>query len=216
MAIGLVGSKLGMTRTFSEEGRAIPVTVIKVEDNFITQLKTPQNDGYSAIQITTGNRRHTNKPMGGHFAKAGVIPGATLQEFRLEVDDTIDLSNYVLGNTIDVTLFTVGQFVDVTGITKGKGFAGTIKRHNFKKGDATHGNSLAHRAPGSIGQRQSPGKVFKGKKMSGQMGNKQRTVQSLEIVRVDAGRKLLLIKGGVPGFPGTRLIITPAVKKKKS
>ncbi len=212
MAIGLVGNKLGMSRVFKEDGSSVPVTVIKVEDNYITQIKTVENDGYKAIQVTMGIKRHPIKPMIGHFTKANVTPGVGLWEFRLNHTD--DLANFSLGHTIAVSHFAEGQYVDVTGTTKGKGFAGTIKRHNFTMGDATHGNSLSHRAPGSIGQRQSPGKVFKGKKMAGQMGNKQRTVQSLEVVKVDEKRKLLLIKGAVPGAPGSCLIIKPTIKIK--
>jgi large subunit ribosomal protein L3 len=214
MAIGLVGNKLGMSRSFTEDGRSIPVTVVKIEDNFITQIKTVENDGYEAVQVSTGTKRHVNKPSAGHFAKAKVVPGAGLWEFRLQNGE--NLSEFVLGSTIELSRFEEGQYVDVTGTTKGKGFAGTIKRHHFTMGDATHGNSLSHRSPGSIGQRQSPGKVFKGKKMSGQMGNKQRTVQALEIIKVDEKRNLLLIKGAIPGAPGSRLIIKPTVKKVKS
>lgn len=214
MAIGLIGNKLGMTRSFTEEGKSIPVTVIKIEDNYITQIKTVENDGYVALQISTGTRKHINKPMAGHFAKANVAPGRTMSEFRLETNDKVD--QFTLGGVIELSRFQEGQFVDVTGVTKGKGFAGTIKRHNFTMGDATHGNSLSHRAPGSIGQRQSPGKVFKGKKMSGQMGNKQRTIQFLEIIKIDEKRKLFLIKGAIPGAPGTRIVIKPTVKKVKS
>ena len=212
MTIGLVGNKIGMTRIFKEDGVSIPVTVIKVEDNYITQIKTVENDGYTALQVTTGTKRHVIKPMAGHFAKANVSPGSGLWEFSL--NDKNDLAKFSLGNVISISYFAPGQYVDVTGTTKGKGFAGVIKRHNFTMGDATHGNSLSHRVPGSIGQRQSPGKVFKGKKMAGQMGNKQKTVQSLEIIQVDEKRKLLLIKGAIPGSPGSSLIIKPAVKVK--
>lgn len=212
MAIGLIGNKLGMSRSFTEDGRSIPVTVVKIEDNFITQIKTLENDGYEAVQVSTGTKRHVNKPSAGHFAKANVTPGAGLWEFRLENGG--DLSQFALGSILELSRFEEGQYVDVTGTTKGKGFAGTIKRHHFTMGDATHGNSLSHRSPGSIGQRQSPGKVFKGKKMSGQMGNKQRTVQALEIIKVDEKRNVLLIKGAIPGAPGARLIIKPTVKTK--
>lgn len=212
MDIGLVGNKVGMTRVFKEDGNSIPVTVVKVEDNYITQIKTFENDGYAALQVTTGTKRHTIKPMAGHFAKANVTPGSGLWEFSLSRAD--DLKEFSLGGTITVSQFAQGQYVDVTGTTKGKGFAGSIKRHHFTMGDATHGNSLSHRVTGSIGQRQSPGKVFKGKKMPGQMGNKQITVQSLEIIKVDEKRKLLLIKGAVPGAPGSCLIIKPAIKIK--
>lgn len=212
MTIGLVGSKIGMSRVFGEDGSSIPVTVIKVEENYITQIKTIENEGYNALQVTTGVKRHVLKPLAGHFAKANVTPGANLWEFRLDCAD--DVAKFSLGSSIDVSHFSSDQYVDVTGITKGKGFAGVIKRHNFTMGDATHGNSLSHRTPGSIGQRQSPGKVFKGKKMAGQMGNKRSTIQSLKIVKVDKERKLLLVKGAVPGFPGSFLIIKPAVKVK--
>lgn len=215
MSIGLVGNKVGMTRVFTEEGLSVPVTVIKVENNRVTQIKTMAKEGYASIQVTAGNkRRHINKPTAGHFAKANVAPGASLHEFRLAADAKMD--EFELGTTFDVSRFSPGQYVDVTGVTRGKGFAGVIKRHHFTMGDATHGNSLSHRAPGSIGQRQSPGKVFKGKKMAGQMGNKQRTIQSLKVIKVDAKRQLLLVQGAVPGFPGTRLIVKPAVKKMNS
>ena len=213
MAIGLVGRKCGMTRIFSEDGNSIPVTVIEVEPNRITQIKTADSDGYAAVQVTTGTRRavRVTKPMAGHFAKAGAAAGRGLWEFRLDGGEGADLQ---AGSEIKVDIFEAGQKVDVTGVTIGKGFAGTIKRHNFGMGDATHGNSLSHRAPGSIGQRQTPGRVFKGKKMSGHMGNVQRTAQNLEIVRVDAARNLLLVKGAVPGHEGRDVIVRPAVKAR--
>jgi len=213
MAIGLVGRKCGMTRVFTEDGDSIPVTVIEVEPNRITQVRTPDNDGYSAVQVTTGTRRATRvtKPMAGHFAKAGVTAGRGVWEFRLNDGEGADLQP---GGEIKVDMFEAGQKVDVTGVTIGKGFAGTIKRHNFSMGDATHGNSLSHRAPGSIGQRQTPGRVFKGKKMSGHMGNVQRTAQNLEVVRVDAERNLLLVKGAVPGHEGRDVIVRPAIKAR--
>ena len=213
MAIGLVGRKCGMTRIFTEDGNSIPVTVIEVEPNRITQIKTADSDGYSAVQVTTGTRRavRVTKPMAGHFAKAGVAAGRGVWEFRLDGGEGADLQ---AGGEIKVDIFEAGQKVDVTGVTIGKGFAGTIKRHNFSMGDATHGNSLSHRAPGSIGQRQTPGRVFKGKKMSGHMGNRQRTAQNLEIVRVDAARNLLLVKGAVPGHEGRDVIVRPAVKAR--
>jgi large subunit ribosomal protein L3 len=214
MAIGLVGNKLGMSRVFNEEGMSVPVTVIKVENNRIAQIKTSAKDGYDALQVSMGSKKRVNKPTSGHFAKAGITPGNSLQEFRLSEAELS--TQFELGGTFDVSHFTAGQYVDVTGITRGKGFAGVIKRHNFTMGDATHGNSLSHRTPGSIGQRQSPGKVFKGKKMAGQMGNKPRTVQSLEIVKIDVNRQLLLVKGAVPGAPGTRLVVKLAVKKINS
>lgn len=213
MAIGLVGRKCGMTRIFTEDGSSVPVTVIEVEPNRVTQVRTADNDGYAAIQVTTGTRRATRvtKPMAGHFAKAGVTAGRGLWEFRLEDGEGADLQ---AGAEIKVDIFAAGQKVDVTGVSIGKGFAGTIKRHNFRMGDATHGNSLSHRAPGSIGQRQTPGRVFKGKKMSGHMGNVQRTTQNLEVVRVDAERNLLLVKGAVPGHEGRDVIVRPAIKAR--
>lgn len=215
MAIGLIGNKIGMTRIFDEEGKSMPVTVIKIEDNRIAQVKTVQKDGYDSLQVSMGSKkRSVNKPIAGHYAKANVAPGTVLREFRLDKGD--DTAQFVLGSALDVSHFIQGQYVDVTGVTRGKGFAGTIKRHNFTMGDATHGNSLSHRSPGSIGQRQSPGKVFKGKKMAGQMGNKQKTVQSLKIIKIDQKRSLLLVKGAVPGAPGTCLIVKPAVKKIQS
>ena len=213
MSIGVVGRKAGMTRIFSEDGVSTPVTVIEVEPNRITQVKTPDRDGYRAIQVTTGSRRanRVNKPAAGHFAKAGVTAGRGLWEFRLAEGEGEELSP---GGEIKVDIFTDGQKVDVTGTSIGKGFAGTIKRHNFRGKDATHGNSLSHRTPGSIGQNQSPGKVFKGKKMAGHMGNRRTTVQNLEIVRVDVERNLLLVKGAVPGFKGSDLIVRPAIKAR--
>ena len=213
MAIGLVGRKCGMTRIFTEDGNSIPVTVIEVGPNRITQVKTAESDGYSAVQVTVGVRRavRVTKPMAGHFAKAGVAAGRGLWEFRLDGGEGADLQ---AGGEIKVDIFAAGQKVDVTGVTIGKGFAGTIKRHHFGMGDATHGNSLSHRAPGSIGQRQTPGRVFKGKKMSGHMGNRQRTAQNLEVVRIDAERNLLLVKGAVPGHEGRDVIVRPAVKAR--
>ncbi len=211
MAIGLVGRKAGMTRVFTDEGVSIPVTVIEVEPNRISQVKTVDNDGYRAIQITLGTRRasRVTKAAAGHFAKAGVGAGRGLWEFRLGDGEGAD---FAVGAELKVDIFKPGQKVDVAGTTIGKGFAGTIKRHHFTMGDATHGNSLSHRAPGSIGQRQTPGRVFKGKKMAGHLGNKRRTVQSLEVVRVDADRNLLLIRGAVPGPEGGDVIVHPAVK----
>jgi len=211
MTIGLVGRKSGMTRVFSEDGVSIPVTVVEIDPNRVTQVKTQENDGYSAIQITTGARKvsRVSKAEGGHFAKAGVEAGRGLWEFRLNGGENSELS---AGDKIEVNIFEAGQSVDVTGTSKGKGFAGVIKRWNFQMQDATHGNSLAHRAPGSIGQCQTPGRVFKGKKMAGHMGSRRVTVQSLEIVRVDQERNLLLIKGAVPGAPGNDVVVLPAVK----
>lgn len=214
MAIGVIGRKRGMTRVFTEDGVSVPVTVVEVEPNRISQVKTLDSDGYNALQVTVGSRRanRVSKPMAGHFAKAGVEAGRTLCEFRLTDGEGEGLE---LGSEIKVDIFEDGQMVDVSGTTQGKGFAGVVKRHNFRTQDATHGNSLSHRAPGSIGQNQTPGRVFKGKKMAGQMGNKKRTAQNLEVVRVDAERNLLLIKGAVPGSKGNDLIVMPAVKAKK-
>jgi large subunit ribosomal protein L3 len=214
MAIGVIGRKCGMTRVFTEEGVSVPVTVVEVEPNRISQVKTLESDGYSALQVTVGSRRasRVTKPMAGHYAKAGVEAGRTLCEFRLNEGEGEGLE---LGSEIKVDIFEDGQKVDVSGTTIGKGFAGVVKRHNFRTQDATHGNSLSHRAPGSIGQNQTPGRVFKGKKMAGHMGNKKRTAQNLEIVRVDAERNLLLIKGAVPGSKGNDVVVTPAVKAKK-
>ena len=213
MAIGLIGRKCGMTRIFTEEGVSIPVTVIEAEPNRISQVKTKETDGYRALQITLGTRRasRVTKAAAGHFAKAGVAAGRSLWEFRLNDGQGDDLA---VGAELKVDQFTPGQKVDVVGTTIGKGFAGTIKRHHFTMGDATHGNSLSHRAPGSIGQNQSPGRVFKGKKMSGQMGNVRRTVQTLEVVRVDVERNLLMIKGAVPGCAGGDVMVLPAVKTR--
>lgn len=214
MAIGLIGRKAGMTRVFTEDGVSIPVTLIEVEPNRVTQVKTEANDGYRALQVTVGARRasRVSKPMAGHFAKAGVTPGRGLWEFRLIGDEGADIS---VGAELKADLFSVGQKVDVTGTTIGKGFAGAIKRHHFRSQRATHGNSLSHRAPGSIGQNQSPGRVFKGKKMSGHLGAAQRCVQNLEVVHVDAERNLLAIKGAVPGAKGGDVMIKPAVKVRR-
>jgi large subunit ribosomal protein L3 len=213
MTMGLVGRKCGMTRVFTEDGISIPVTVIEAQPNQITQVKTVENDGYRALQVSAGKRKasRVSKPQAGHFAQAKVEAGDLIAEFRLA--DT-DEGDYEAGNEIKVDLFEEGQKVDVIGTSIGKGYAGTVKRHNFRTQDATHGNSLAHRAPGSIGQNQTPGRVFKGKKMSGQMGNVRSTVQNLEVVRVDAERNLLLIKGAVPGHKGGRVIVRPAVKAR--
>lgn len=213
MAIGVIGRKAGMTRVFTEDGESIPVTVIHVEGNRITQLKTQERDGYRALQVTTGTRRANRvaRPQQGHFAKAGVEPGRGLWEFRLDGEEGADLE---VGAELGVDRFEAGQRVDVSGTSKGRGFAGTVKRYNFRTQDATHGNSLSHRAPGSIGQNQTPGRVFKGKKMSGQLGNARCTVQNLEVVRVDSERNLLLIRGAVPGSRGGRVVVRPAVKAK--
>jgi len=213
MTLGLVGRKCGMTQIFTEEGEAIPVTVIEVTPNRVTQIKTAEKDGYQAIQVTAGSCKATrlSKPLAGHYAKANVEAGYGLWEFLLEKDKGSDIQ---VGSEITVDLFKVGQMVDVTGTSKGKGFAGVIKRHHFATQDATHGNSLSHRAPGSIGQRQSPGRVFKGKRMAGQLGNKRCTIQSQKVVQIDAKRNLLLVKGVVPGAPGGVVIILPAVRYK--
>ena len=210
MAMGVVGRKAGMTRIFTDTGVSIPITVIHVEPNRVTQVKTTQTDGYDAVQVTIGRRKpnRVTKPMAGHFAKAEVEAGRGLWEFRTNDED----GNYQNGQALTVERFNAGQLVDATGVTIGKGFAGVVKRHNFRMQDATHGNSLSHRAPGSIGQNQTPGRVFKGKRMAGQMGNKYRTIQNLEVVRVDVQRNLLLIKGAVPGPRGGDVVIRPAIK----
>jgi large subunit ribosomal protein L3 len=213
MTIGVVGRKCGMTRVFTDDGISIPVTVIEAQPNRITQVKTVETDGYRALQIAAGSRKasRVSKPEAGHFAKAKVEAGDLVTEFRL---DDADEGDFELGGELKVDLFEEGQKVDVVGTSIGKGYAGTVKRHNFRMQDATHVNSLAHRAPGSIGQNQTPGRVFKGKKMSGQMGNVRCTVQNLEIVRVDADRNVLLIKGAVPGHAGGKVIVRPAIKAK--
>lgn len=213
MTIGLVGKKCGMTRVFTEDGASIPVTVIEVLPNRVAQVKTLENDGYHAIQVTTGTKKRTrlDKPEAGHFAKAGVLPGDELKEFR--VNDQAEIKDLPVGAELKVDLFKVGQFVDVSAVTKGKGYAGVIKRHHFRSQDASHGNSLSHRAPGSIGQRQSPGKVFKGKKMSGRLGGKKRTILSQRIIQLDPEKNLLFIRGAVPGASGVYVVIRPAIKK---
>ena len=213
MAIGLVGRKCGMTRVFTENGESIPVTVIEALPNRITQLKTAESDGYRAVQITTGSRKASRvvKPQQGHFAKAAVEPGRGLWEFRLDGEEGTDLAT---GADITVDVFSDGQTVDVIGTSIGKGFAGAVKRHNFRTQDATHGNSLAHRAPGSIGQNQTPGRVFKGKRMAGHMGSVRSTAQNLTVVRVDAARNLLLVRGAVPGSKGSDVIVRPAIKAR--
>ena len=207
--IGLVGRKVGMTRIFTEEGVSIPVTVVEVEVNRVSQVKTVETDGYNAIQVTCGSKKanRVSKPEAGHFAKAGVEAGRGLWEFRLENGE-----EFTVGAELSVEIFNEIKKVDVTGTSKGKGFQGAIKRWNFSTQDMTHGNSLSHRAPGSIGQCQTPGRVFKGKKMAGHMGSERVTTQNLEIVRVDAERNLLLIKGAVPGSTGGNVIVKPAVK----
>ncbi len=209
MSLGLVGRKVGMTRVFSDDGVSTPVTVIEVEPNRVSQLKTVDTDGYTAIQVIAGSRRpsRVTRPMAGHYRKAGVEPGRIAMEFRV---DSVD--EFELGSEIKVDIFEQGQQVDVTGTTIGKGFAGGVKRHNFHMQDATHGNSVSHRAPGSIGQNQTPGRVFKGKKMAGHMGAVRQTTQNLEIMRVDAERNLLLIRGPVPGSKSSDVIVRPASK----
>ena len=210
MTIGLVGRKSGMTRVFTEDGASIPVTVVEIAPNRVTQIKELETDGYRAIQVTAGNRKASkvSKAEAGHFAKAGVAAGEGLWEFRLDASDEA----FEIGVELTVDRFEQGQKVDVAGRSKGKGFQGVVKRWNFSTQDATHGNSLSHRAPGSIGQCQTPGRVFKGKKMSGHMGDERVTTQGLEVVRVDAERNLLLIKGAVPGAPGGEVIVRPTVK----
>lgn len=213
MTIGVVGRKAGMTRIFSEDGVSTPVTVIEVQPNRVTQVRTVEKEGYSAIQITTGEKKASrlNQPETGHFAKASVEAGRGLWEFRLD-DHEGDVPE--VGASIDASLFESGQKIDVRGMSKGKGFQGGVKRHNFRTQDATHGNSLSHRAPGSIGQCQTPGRVFKGKKMAGHMGAANVCTQNLEVARIDVERNLLLIKGAVPGARGGDVIITPAIKLK--
>ena len=210
MSLGLVGRKVGMTRVFSDDGVSIPVTVIEVEPNRVAQIKTLETDGYVAVQVVTGTRRanRVTKPMAGHYKKAGVEPGRGAWEFRVDSVEEIEL-----GTEFKVDLFEAGQIVDVSGVSKGKGFQGGVKRHNFRMQDATHGNSLSHRANGSIGQNQTPGRVFKGKKMSGHMGAANVTTQNLEIVSVDAERNLILIRGAVPGAKSGDVIVRPAAKK---
>ena len=212
MALGLVGKKSGMTRIFTEDGVSVPVTVIEVTPNRVTQVRDLEKDGYVAVQVTAGSRKakHLTKAQAGHFAKAGVEAGSLLREFSLAEGQEAP----EVGAELTVSLFEAGQEIDVTGTSKGKGFQGAVKRWNFRTQDATHGNSLSHRAPGSIGQNQTPGRVFKGKKMAGQMGNERVTVQSLEIVRVDEERNLLLVKGAVPGATGSNVLVRPAVKAR--
>ncbi|CEG58174.1 50S ribosomal protein L3 [Legionella fallonii] len=210
--IGLLGRKIGMTRIFTPEGISIPVSVVEVQPNRVSQIKSDEIDGYSAVQLTGGEKKanRVNKPMAGHFAKAEINAGDMQVEFRTNED-----AEFKLGQVISIAdVFSAGQYVDVSGLSKGKGFAGTVKRYNFRTQDATHGNSRSHRVPGSIGQNQTPGRVFKGKKMAGHLGNARCTVQSLELVRVDSERNLLLIKGAIPGAPGSRVEIKPATKKQ--
>lgn len=212
MMIGLLGRKIGMTRVFTAEGVSVPVSVVEVDPNRVSQMKTMETDGYLAVQLVGGTKKanKVNKALAGHFAKAQIDAGDMQVEFRIDSEDA-----FKAGQVLTVAdVFAAGQFVDVSGTTKGKGFAGTVKRYNFRTQDATHGNSRSHRVPGSIGQNQTPGRVFKGKKMAGHMGNVRCTVQSLELVRVDAERNLLLIKGAIPGAPGSRVEIKPAAKKQ--
>jgi large subunit ribosomal protein L3 len=211
LSIGVVGKKIGMTRVFTDEGASVPVTVIEVQPNVVTQLKSVATDGYDAVQVTTGARKasRVNKAAAGHFAKASVTAGRGLWEFRLDAEHEL-----VVGSEIKSDIFDVGQKIDVSGISIGKGFAGVIKRHHFAGKDATHGNSINHRTPGSIGQCQTPGRVFKGKKMTGHMGNVRRTQQNLEVVKVDVERHLLLVKGSVPGSKGGDLLVRSCVKVK--
>ncbi|MDO8350429.1 MAG: 50S ribosomal protein L3 [Gallionella sp.] len=211
MSLGLVGRKIGMTRVFTEDGSSLPVTVLEVSNNRVTQVKSVASDGYTAVQLAHGVRRasRVTSAAAGHYAKAGVEAGSKLKEFTVSPDQ---LSNLQLGSTVSVEIFQVGQLVDVTGTTKGKGYAGTIKRHHFKSGRASHGNSKSHNVPGSIGMAQDPGRVFPGKRMTGHLGDVQRTVQNLQIVRVDVARQLLLVKGAVPGCTNSSIIVRPAVK----
>ena len=211
MSIGLVGRKVGMTRIFTDDGDSVPVTVVDVSNNRVAQVKSVERDGYSAVQVAFGSRRASRviKPAAGHFAKAGVQAGTALKEFRLDAPAADDIKP---GSVIDVDLFKVGQLVDVSGTTQGKGFSGAIKRHHFSSNRASHGNSVSHNSPGSIGQNQDPGRVFPGKRMAGHLGDVRRTVQNLEIVRIDTERKLLLLKGAVPGAKNGHLIVRAAVK----
>jgi large subunit ribosomal protein L3 len=211
MSIGLVGRKVGMTRIFTDDGVSVPVTVLEVSNNRVTQVRTPSQDGYSAVQIAFGSRRNSRvtKAEAGHFAKAGVDAAEVMREFRVDVDAA---AQYQPGAAVSADIFQAGQMVDVSGVTQGKGFAGTIRRHHFKSQRATHGNSRSHNVPGSIGMAQDPGRVFPGKRMSGHLGAVTRTTQNLEVVRVDAERGLLLVKGAVPGSKGGHVVVCPAVK----
>lgn len=213
MAIGLVGRKCGMTRIFTADGAGVPVTVIDVSGNRVVQVRTPEVDGYRAVQVARGSKRAAlvSKALAGHYAKAGVEPGQSLTEFRLADEGVPPVA---VGDSLGADQFEVGQKVNVTGVTRGRGFSGTVRRWGFGGGDATHGNSLSHRAPGSIGQNQTPGRVFPGKKMAGQYGNEQRTQRNLEVIKVDVERGLLLVKGAVPGPQGGELIVRPATGKK--
>ncbi|MFK5984546.1 MAG: 50S ribosomal protein L3 [Pseudomonadota bacterium] len=209
MSIGLIGSKVGMTRIFTDQGESIPVTVIELKSNRISQTKTIETDGYNAVQITAGEKKASkvNKAMAGHFSKAGVKAGTNTMEFRVD-----NIEAYTAGSDVALDVFTEGQKVDVSGMTIGKGFQGGIKRHHYHRQDMTHGNSVSHRSNGSIGQNQTPGRVFKGKKMSGHMGAVQRTIQNIDVVRIDTENSLILVRGGVPGAKGSQVVITPTVK----
>ncbi|MBU1237445.1 MAG: 50S ribosomal protein L3 [Gammaproteobacteria bacterium] len=213
MSLGLVGRKVGMTRVFTDDGSSVPVTVLDVSNNRVAQIKLPESDGYAAVQVMFGSRRPRRvvKPLAGHLAKAGVEAGEVLREFPVDQDE---LASCKLGDVISVTIFRVGQKVDISGTTVGKGFSGSIKRHHFSSNRASHGNSVSHNSPGSIGMAQDPGRVFPGKRMAGQLGNVARTTQNLEVVRVDETRQLLLIKGAVPGAKGGDVVIRPAVRVK--
>jgi large subunit ribosomal protein L3 len=214
MSIGLIGRKCGMTRVFSEDGASVPVTVLQIESNRVTQVKQVETDGYSSIQVTAGDKKSSkvNKALAGHYANANVTAGRGLWEFRVQDED---IANYSAGTEISLSIFNEGQFVDVQGRSIGKGFAGGVKRHHFSMQDATHGNSRSHRVLGSIGMNQTPGRVFKGKKMEGHLGNVNRTVQNLVIHAIDTEKSLILVKGAVPGAKGGDVIITPAMKKQK-
>ena len=213
MSLGLLGRKVGMMRIFTDDGDSIPVTVLDLSDNRVTQIKTPETDGYTAVQVTFGKRRasRVTKPAAGHLAKAGAEAGTVLKEFRV---DAAKAAEFKPGDTVAASLFEVGQKVDIQGVSIGKGYAGTIKRHNFRSGRQTHGNSRSHNVPGSIGMAQDPGRVFPGKRMTGHMGDVTRTVQNLEIARVDAERQLILVKGAVPGARNGQVVVSPAIKAK--
>lgn len=214
MSLGLIGRKIGMTRIFTENGDSLPITVVDVAGNRVTQIKTSDTDGYSAVQVAFGRKRpiRVNKPLAGHFSKAGCEAGSVLKEFRVASDE--EAKQLALGSFVEIDMFQVGQKIDVSGITIGKGYAGSIKRHHFSSNRASHGNSKAHRKPGSIGMAQDPGRIFPGKRMSGHLGNEKRTTQNLEIIRIDKDRNLLLIKGCVPGAKGGEVIISSSVKSK--
>jgi large subunit ribosomal protein L3 len=215
MTLGLVGRKVGMTRIFTDDGDSLPVTVLDVSDNRITQVKTSETDGYHAVQVTFGKRRasRVNKAAAGHLAKAGTEAGPVLREFRVSEQE---IANFKAGAKVGVDIFKVGQIVDVSGVSQGKGFAGVIKRHHFSSNRASHGNSISHNKPGSTGQAQDPGRVFPGKRMAGHLGNVKRTAQNLEIVRIDAERQLIMVKGSIPGSRGRDIVVRPAAKTPKS